>query len=89
MQLVEERDEVLARHRPYRADIATAEFVARAGIDEDLVVIQHVTLAGGGIDLRQHEERQRLAGFFGRQREVDDAAGRIARLEHRGDVGGG
>ena len=85
VQLVEEGDEVLPRHRPYRAPITPAQLDAGVGIEEDLVVVERVTLAGRRIDPRHHEEPQRVA-LLRRHEKVDDTRAGIALLDHPGEL---
>jgi len=56
MQLVEKRDEVLAADRPDCAPVASPQLGAGVRIQEHLVVVEGVALAGRRIDPGQHEE---------------------------------
>ncbi|MFK4578839.1 hypothetical protein ABIF83_002286 [Bradyrhizobium ottawaense] len=85
VQLVEKRDEVLPRDGPDRAPIAPAQLRAGVGIEEDLIVVEGVALAGRRIDPRHDEEPQRMA-LLRRHEEVDDARAGIALLDRLGEL---
>src|SRR5688500_750853 len=71
MQHIEERNQVLAGNRPWRAPVTLTEFITRHGVDKHLVIARFNKLAGLRINAWRNAECQRFTRLNQKRHKAD------------------